>query len=118
MTTRAETTIRGYGREHQLLRARLAPFVATRTVICWRCGKLVASHHAWDLGHDDMDRTIIRGPEHAGCKRSAGARSPKRRRRGSSASPQVIPEGAGPGAGSNRRLRVAGDFDVYVRVAP
>ena len=28
---------------------------------------------AWDLGHDDYDRSIYRGPEHARCNRSAAA---------------------------------------------
>jgi hypothetical protein len=27
----------------------------------------------WDLGHDDFDRTIYRGPEHQRCNRSSAA---------------------------------------------
>jgi len=71
------STTRGYGRPHRRLRAALAPLVATGTVTCWRCGKLIAVGAAWDLGHDDDDptHTRYRGPEHRGpCNRSAGAR--------------------------------------------
>ena len=32
----------------------------------------------WDLGHIDGDKTRYRGPEHAGCNRSAGAQQRNR----------------------------------------
>ncbi len=89
---RDTTTRRGYGAGHQKLRAALAPAVATGTVACWRCGHLILPGQAWDLGHDDHDRSVTRGPEHrhrtAHCigNRGAGAakgnamRQPKRQR--------------------------------------
>jgi hypothetical protein len=70
--TRAE---RGYGPEHRKLRAKWAPRVATGTVVCWRCLTPIAKGEAWDLGHDDEDRNVYRGPEHAGrCNRASAAR--------------------------------------------
>lgn len=72
--TRRTTTARGYGYTvHQKLRQQWAPKVATGTVTCWRCGKLIGRTEPWDLGHDDHDRTRYRGPEHARCNRSAAA---------------------------------------------
>lgn len=74
------TTARGYGTRHRGLRAWWAPRVARGTVNCWRCGHPIRTGQAWDLGHDDHDRTQYRGPEHAHrdqhCigNRSAGAR--------------------------------------------
>jgi hypothetical protein len=55
-----------------------ARHVATGHATCWRCG-----HHIpptarrgpdWQLGHDDHDRRLIRGPEHTKCNLSAAAR--------------------------------------------
>lgn len=72
---RGTSTQRGYGPTHQALRARWAPQVATGTVRCWRCGELIRADEPWDLGHDDNDRSITRGPEHAArCNRSAAGR--------------------------------------------
>jgi hypothetical protein len=69
-----KTNERGYGAEHRALRARLAPQVALGLTACWRCGKPILAWQQWDLGHDDTDRTIYRGPEHRGtCNRRAGA---------------------------------------------
>lgn len=67
---------RGYDHAHRRLRAALAPVVATGTVVCWRCGLLIAGDAPWDLGHDDEDPTRkTKGPEHRGpCNRAAGAR--------------------------------------------
>lgn len=35
--------------------------------VCWRCVELGKPHYVdprdWTLGHDDNDRSIIRGPE-------------------------------------------------------
>lgn len=72
--TYGTTTQRGYGAAHQAERARWAPIVARGGVICWRCGEPIRPGQPWDLGHDDNDRTIYRGPEHRGHNRAAGAR--------------------------------------------
>ena len=74
MTSRAGTSARGYGGKHQALRKRLAVLVASGRAVCWRCGRAIYPGQSWDLGHDDRDRTIYRGPEHARCNRSSGAR--------------------------------------------
>lgn len=68
------TSARGYGPAHRRLRAKLAPSVDAGLVDCWRCGQRIQVGQAWDLGHDDNDRSIYRGPEHAGpCNRHAAA---------------------------------------------
>lgn len=74
------TTERGYGAAHQRLRAQWAPKVATGTVRCARCHKLIRPDDLWDLGHHDRDRSQYQGPEHRSCNRSAGARKGNRRR--------------------------------------
>ena len=65
MPVNGTTNQRGYGRKHQLLRAKVKPDVDAGSVNCWRCGRLIHPGQLWDLGHDDNDRTIYRGPEHA-----------------------------------------------------
>lgn len=67
---RGNTTARGYGRQHQLLRACWAPYVAAGIVDCWRCGERIQAGAPWDLGHDDVDRGRYTGPEHAACNRA------------------------------------------------
>lgn len=37
---------------------------------CWRCGGHIPPGAAWHLGHDDHDRSIIRGAEHPRRSRS------------------------------------------------
>lgn len=76
---RASTTERGYGADHRRTRDDWAPLVNAGLVTCWRCSKLIQPGSPWDLGHDDEDRTIYRGPEHPRCNRRAGAKSPKRK---------------------------------------
>lgn len=72
---RGKTSARGYGAKHQRLRVEWASKVATGTVQCWRCGELIHTHEPWDLGHDDEDRSITHGPEHANrCNRAAAGR--------------------------------------------
>ena len=67
---------RGYGAEHQRTRRALAPLVAAGHATCWRCGLPIHPSEPWDLGHDDHDRSITRGPEHAyTCNRSAAGRA-------------------------------------------
>ncbi len=68
------TTQRGYGPQHQKLRAQWAVKVARGTIPCARCGYVIMRGQAWDLGHDDYDRTRYTGPEHAACNRAAGGR--------------------------------------------
>lgn len=67
------TVDRGYGYDHATLRAQLTPTVAQGHTICWRCGRPIGPHQRWDLGHDDIDRSLYRGPEHVRCNRRAGA---------------------------------------------
>jgi len=72
---RGTTTQRGYGSDHQATRAQWAPQVRTGLVECWRCHELILPTEEWDLGHDDADRSITRGPEHARrCNRAAAGR--------------------------------------------
>lgn len=90
MTTRE----RGYGQKHRRERERLRPLVEAGTEVCTRCfvqippvgepcprcGRPVSRGNAstgtcgWDVGHDDYDRDLYTGPEHACCNRKAGAK--------------------------------------------
>lgn len=72
---------RGYDAQHRRARQHWAPLVAAGRVNCWRCGDLIGATEPWDLGHDDADRTVTRGPEHASrCNRAAGGRKGNARR--------------------------------------
>jgi hypothetical protein len=71
--SRKNTTTAGYGGAHQKLRKQVAALVASGTAICWRCGRSIAPWMKWDLGHDDYNRSIYRGPEHQYCNRSSAA---------------------------------------------
>jgi len=76
------TCVNHYCSHHQALRAQWALRVATGRESCWRCGKGLAPDQPWDLGHDDQDKTIYRGPECRPCNRSTMTRrqpSPVRR---------------------------------------
>jgi hypothetical protein len=70
---RGTTTSRGYGSAHQKQRDRWRPLVDRGAVCCWRCHQPILPGTPWDAGHDDHDRSVYRGPEHATCNRSAGA---------------------------------------------
>ena len=72
---RGTSTARGYDQAHRARRAAWAAHVSRGLVTCWRCGQPIEAGSAWDLGHDDHDRTITRGPEHATCNRSAAGRA-------------------------------------------
>lgn len=73
------TTARGYGWQHQRLRAYWKPIVERGEASCPRCGLPIPPEGPWDLGHTE-DRTTWTGPEHATCNRAAGARKANRRR--------------------------------------
>src|SRR5262245_9435285 len=64
----------GYGGVHRATRARFARTVLTGGARCWRCGLPILPGEAWDLGHDDDDRSRYRGPEHVACNRPTHAR--------------------------------------------
>ena len=69
---------------HQRLRKQAAALVAAGNAVCWRCGRSILPWMAWDLGHDDYDRSIYRGlntdiatgalqqPEATRCAANAG----------------------------------------------
>ena len=82
----ASTSARGYGSQYQRERARWKIRVDAGQVNCWRCGKWIDPRTAWHLGHDDYDRRIIRGPEHAStCNLRAAAQKTNAIRRAKSA---------------------------------
>jgi hypothetical protein len=68
-----------YGGAHQAIRRALAPYVPGSR--CWRCSLPILPGQPWDLGHDDDNPAVYRGPEHARCSRAAGARKGNARRR-------------------------------------
>ena len=73
---RGTTKARGYTGQHRTTRDALTPLHQAGALTCWRCGEPIAPNEPMDLGHDDHDRTITRGPEHANdCNRSAAGRS-------------------------------------------
>jgi hypothetical protein len=57
---------RGYGRAHELLRARWVPKVAAGKVNCARCGERISPLEPWHLDHTD-DRAGYLGPSHVRC---------------------------------------------------
>lgn len=73
---RGTTTERGYGAEHQRLRAAWQERIDDgELVLCPRCGEPVEPGMEWDLGHSD-DRNSYSGPEHSReCNRAAGGRA-------------------------------------------
>jgi hypothetical protein len=77
--TLKSTTARGYGWEHQKVRARVARAVRTGQAVCWRCGLRIHPNTPWDLGHDDRDRRLYRGPEHRACNRRTRSHAARRR---------------------------------------
>jgi hypothetical protein len=82
----ALTTQRGYGNDHQKVRARWQPIVNAgqaycHAVICLMPDRRIMPGTPWDLGHTP-DRTTWTGPEHQRCNRADGARRGNRLRRG------------------------------------
>jgi predicted kinase len=77
---RGTTLQRGYGADHRRERAKWAPLVEAGQVRCWRpeCGQPIRPGQPWDLGHDDHDRSVYRGPEHAACNRATRRASRQR----------------------------------------
>ncbi|ALE91832.1 hypothetical protein AOC05_05010 [Arthrobacter alpinus] len=59
-------------------RKQWEPKVRTGTVHCWRCIELIPATDDWHLGHDDEDRSIIRGPEHGACNLKAAGQASHR----------------------------------------
>lgn len=74
------TTERGYGVEHQRLRAEWAPLVEEGNERCCLCGYLIDPGAPWHLDHSE-DRTGYRGIAHADCNMRDGARRGNRRSR-------------------------------------
>lgn len=85
---RPTSTQRGYTYQHQKLRQKAAREVAAGLAYCWRClseGKSkqeawISPDEDWDLGHDDRDRSVYRGPEHRRCNRATMSHRPPRKR--------------------------------------
>lgn len=75
MTTRGNTTERGYGNNHQKLRATVKLEVDAGNATCWRCTQPISPTEPWHLGHDDNDRTKYNGPEHVRCNVGAPRRT-------------------------------------------
>lgn len=72
---------RGYDAQHDRLRADYQRRMdAGETFTCWRCEAEGRPHpvdpHNWDLGHDDRDRSLYRGPECPARNRATAARRP------------------------------------------
>lgn len=83
------TVRNGYGKAHKRLRAQYAARMrAGERFRCWRCGLLINPVGPWDLGHDDADRSLYRGPEHVACNRADTRRRAKRAGRGASPAPR------------------------------
>lgn len=82
MGRRRTTTIRGYGILHQNERNRVKAVIDQGQGWCVLCGDWIHPNANWHLDHTP-DRTGYRGPAHAHCNTSDGARrgNATRRRR-------------------------------------
>jgi hypothetical protein len=77
----ASTSGRGYGTEHQRLRAQLLASYQPGITMCWRCQQPISDPPSRiHLGHDDNDRRVWRGLEHLICNITAANRNRKRKR--------------------------------------
>jgi hypothetical protein len=85
------TTARGYGYEHQRLRAALLPQAYGHHCPHWgidpECTGPMLPGQPLDLDHTD-DRTNYRGMAHAPCNRRAGARKGNAARRAHAPDPE------------------------------
>ena len=73
MKGRGRTAANGYTGKHRTLRTKLQRRMDLGEQFdCWRCGGPITPGQPWDLGHDDHDRSIWRGPEHRGRECPAG----------------------------------------------
>lgn len=66
---------------HQALRAQWQIVVSADRADCWRCGEHITPDQLWDLGHDDRDKALYRGPECRPCNRATSGRRQQRERR-------------------------------------
>jgi len=65
-------------RDHRRRRAEAKVEVEAGRACCWRCGRWLAPGSLWHLGHDDVDRSVYRGPECVSCNVKAAARKGNR----------------------------------------
>lgn len=65
---------RGYNAEYRRQRTLARQQVDQGGVTCWRCRQPINPGEPFDLGHDDNNRDIIRGPEHPKCNRATNTR--------------------------------------------
>lgn len=71
---RGSSTARGYGQSHRKLRdAYQRRMDAGEHFDCWRCGQPI-NPTFWQLGHDDDDRSVYRGPECPPCNLATSGR--------------------------------------------
>lgn len=75
--------------EYKRTARALAVLVESGNGFCWRCRGWINpeprdryGRRLWHVGHDDNDRTIIRGPEHGRCNTSSAARKGNAMQRG------------------------------------
>jgi hypothetical protein len=107
---RGTTTQQGYGWKHQQERAAWAKTVEAGLAACARCGLAIDPvSEAWDLDHDDADRSRYLGASHARatgrppgmCPPGSGGRgigrTSRRARRGSGDRVASLPVRAGRG---------------------
>jgi hypothetical protein len=74
----ASTTARGYGWQHQKLRAQLIASYNPASP-CWRCGfALGPVPQLLVLGHVDGDKSRYAGLEHRWCSNASGGRLARR----------------------------------------
>ena len=81
MARKGSTSQRGYGWKHQQIRRKWKRIVAAAGAVCARCGRLIHPFEPWDLGHDDLDRTLYTGPEHRACNRATAGKRGRARLR-------------------------------------
>ena len=74
---RPSTNARGYGTEHQARRRRIEKIVKSGLAICARCGRAILPTQDWDLGHDDLDRSLYSGTRAPVREGLPGGRQPR-----------------------------------------